>query len=543
MSTFIRPPCDDTASPDIAQPQHDTRSGIWVLAATILGSAMPGIDGTAVNVALPVLQRELQASSDAAQWVVEGYSLFLSALILVGGSLGDHFGRRRMFILGTIIFAAASAACAFASSAPILIGARCIQGIGGALLVPESLAIITASFDERHRGAAIGTWSGFLAITMAIGPLLGGWFVQALSWRYVFVINLPLAAIVIALSMRFIQESRDDAVAKQHIDWTGAAIATVALGLLTYGFIALQGGASPIAVGAIALGAVLFVAFVYVERHSRGPMIPLGIFRSGDFTVSNIYTLLLYAALGGALFFVPFNLINVQHYTPTAAGAALLPMILIMFIASRWSGGLVARVGARGPLTIGALIAAVGFVLFAFTGIGRSYWTSFFPAVLVLGIGASIFVAPLTTTVMNSAPPEHAGSASGINNAVSRVAGLLAIALLGIVIVFAAHAALPRYDSALPAAIRHVLAADSLLSGRAPDRGIPADQRPAAERAAALAHDAGFRDAMLISAALAAFSAVIAFTMLSGRSSRAQAGRRKEGQGPPSLNQGARPAQ
>lgn len=511
---FVRSACDDQPSSRVQCPQRNAARGVWVLAATILGSAMPGIDGTAVNVALPVLQREMHAGSDAIQWVVEGYALFLSALILVGGSLGDHLGRRRMFLFGVIVFAAASLGCALSQTIAELIAARCIQGIGGALLVPESLALITASFDERHRGAAIGTWSGFLAATMALGPLLGGWLVQAASWRLVFMINLPLALIVVIVASRYVAESRDENAAAR-IDWTGATIATVALGLLTYGFITLQSShAGGYGVGAVAVGLGLLVVFVYVERRSSAPMIPLGIFSSLDFTVANVYTLLLYAGLGAALFFVPFNLINVQHYSPLATGAALLPMILLMFISSRWSGALVTRIGARIPLTVGAIFAGLGFALFGFAGVGGSYWSTFFPAVLLLGLGTSTFVAPLTTTVMNSAPSAHAGSASGINNAVSRVAGLLAIAVLGIIIAVSAQRAIGRSDSALPPAVRSILKSDSLVSGSVPDRGISAAFRVEVHTLVVRAYEIGFRNATLTCALLAWLAAAIAFTFL-----------------------------
>ena len=515
MTAFVRLPCEDRDRTNRPRPHKGVSGSGWVLLAAILASAMPGIDGTAVNVALPILQRDLHADSSTLQWVVEGYSLFLSALILVGGSLGDRFGRRRMFVVGTIVFAVASAGCAASQTISQLVIARCIQGVGGALLIPESLALITASFDEEHRGQAIGTWSGFSAITLAIGPLLGGWFVQSLSWRLVFVINLPIAAAILIVTQRFIQESRDESD-NAPVDWRGAAIVTLALGLLTFGFITLQTArADPVGLACVGAGFLLILVFVYVEHHSRAPMIPLGIFASRVFTVANIYTLLLYAGLGASFFFIPFNLINVQGYQPTAAGAALLPMILIMFVSSRWSGGLVARVGARIPLTIGAAIATVGFILFAFTGVGGSYWATFFPAVMVLGIGTSTFVAPLTTTVMNSAPSEHAGSASGINNAVSRVAGLLAIAVLGIVVVSSTGAALHRSGVNLTPAEQRTVAQDSLLTGRAPERGISAARRVVIRRSLDTAYaNAGFRDAMLACAALALLSAIIAFGWL-----------------------------
>lgn len=400
---------------------------------------MPGIDATAVNVALPILQHEMHAGPAATQWVVEGYALFLSALILVGGSLGDHLGRRRMFLSGVLLFSLASLACAVSQTMVQLIAARCIQGIGGALLVPESLALITASFDERERGAAIGTWSGFLAAMMATGPLLGGWLAQSYSWRLIFVINIPIAALIFLIAVLQIEESRDEEIPRQ-IDWTGAAIATAALGLLTYGFIDLQSArVDAIGAGAVVCGILLLGLYIFVERRSAAPMVPLGIFASRTFTIANVYTFFLYAGLAAATFFLPFNLINDRHFTPLESGLALLPMIVLMFVSSRWAGGLVSRIGARGPLTIGALAAGFGFALLGFIDAGASYWLNVFPGVVLMGMGTSTFVAPLTTTVMNSAPAEHSGSASGINNAVSRVAGLLAIALLGIVIAVSAH--------------------------------------------------------------------------------------------------------
>ncbi len=407
----------------------------WVLVVAILGSAMPFIDSTAVNVSLPVLQHELHATAGETQWVIEGYALFLSALILLGGALGDLYGRRLVFGVGIAVFAVASIGCALAPSVEWLIAARCMQGIGGALATPGSLSLLSAAYSGDARGKAIGLWSGFSALTSAAGPIIGGWLTQTFSWRYVFVINLPIAAIALLILFFFgVPESRDE-TADRRIDVGGATLATVGLGLLVYGLIDMNAGhVTAASIATVVLGLVLLCVFVMYEMRVKDPMMRCDLFAVRSFSVSNVYTFFLYAAIGGSLYFVPFVLINVHHYSPTAAGAALLPFIVILVAASRWSGGLVGRVGPRGPLVLGGILAALGFTAYALPGSDGSYWTTFFPAATILGLGGALFVAPLTTTVMNSVPVEHSGVASGINNAVARTAGLIGVAVLGVVV-------------------------------------------------------------------------------------------------------------
>ena len=409
---------------------------------------MTFIDATVVNVALPALQADLHATITDVQWVIEAYALFLGALILVGGSMGDQFGRKRVFLFGVVFFTVASIFCGIAASPGTLVIGRALQGIGAAFLVPGSLAIISATFDDGERGRAIGTWSGFSAITTAIGPVSGGWLVEHVSWRAVFFLNVPLAVIVLALSLRFMNESRDASRTTQ-IDGSGAALAVLGLGGIVFGLLEWPplGVSHPLVLAALAVGACSLVLLFIVERRVRNPMLPLALFRSRPFALANVLTLLLYAALSVILFLVPLNLIQVQHYTATAAGAALLPFPVIMFTLSRWSGSLVARVGSRLPLTIGPAIAALGLALYAGPGVGGTYWTTFFPAVVVLAFGMAVTVAPLTTTVMGAVDARHAGVASGINNAVARVAGLLAIAIFGVLLARTFEARVrPRLD-------------------------------------------------------------------------------------------------
>lgn len=488
---------------------------MWVLIAAILGTSMAIIDSTAVNVALPVMQRDLSASAAGLQWIVESYTLFLSALILVGGAFGDRFGRRAIFLLGAALFTLSSLACTLAPTLAFLIVARCVQGIGAALLMPGSLSLITVAFSGEARGRAIGSWSGCTAIMAAIGPVLGGWLAQAISWRAVFLINVPLGIILLILTSRCVAESRDEA-ASRAIDIVGATLITVGLGALVYGLIALQNAHGDVLAFAItAAGAISIAAFIYYERRiSPAPMLQADLFQSRSFAGANLYTFLLYAGLSGSLYFMPFDLINVQGYEPVAAGAALLPFIVIMFVTARWSGGLVVRVGAKKPLVIGAILAAAGFAMFALPGIGGSYWMTFFPAAVVLGCGGAFFVAPLTTTAMNAVPAEQAGIASGINNAVARTAGLIAIAGLGLALASTFDMRLDVEMTKLNLAPATIAQVDrqrgNLLSGESLNLRVPASQMSSLTGAVRTSYVAGFRETMIVAATLALCAAIVA---------------------------------
>jgi EmrB/QacA subfamily drug resistance transporter len=500
-------PCDDgvIGAGAATQPCAE-RSKPWVLAATILGSSMAFIDATVINVALPAIQSELAESVAAAQWVVNAYLLLLGALILVGGAAGDRFG--------IVLFTVASMACGLAPNAAILIASRSFQGIGGALLVPESLAVISAAFPETERGRAIGTWAGFSALTTALGPVLGGTLVDALSWRAVFFINLPLAAVALTIARRHVPESHGgDAAAA--IDWQGGVLASLGLFGIAFGASAWSSTrwSEAIVYGPMLAGIAVLAFFLWWEARAKSPMVPLALFRAGAFSGANAMTLLLYAGLSGALFFLPYDLIRLQGYSTAAAGASFLPMSIIMGGLSRWSGALVDRTGARLPLIVGPAIAAVGFALFALPGIGGSYWTTFFPAMVVLAIGMTISVAPLTTVVMGAVDQRHAGTASGINNAIARIAGMLAVALFGAL-------AVGVFGKALDASLDGLQLAPVLRDAvqaqipKLAEAAVPPDVtgalRQALEISLRLSFLEAFRIVMLTAAVLAVASAVCA---------------------------------
>jgi EmrB/QacA subfamily drug resistance transporter len=493
----------------------------WVLVAAIIGSSMSLIDSTAVNVALPIMQRELQANSAQMQWVIEAYALFLSALMLVGGSLGDEFGRKRLFALGIAIFATASAACAFAPNVIALIVARSVQGVGAALAIPESLALISVTYTGKERGRAIGTWSGLASISAAAGPVIGGYLVQAASWRWVFIINVPLAIAVLLICWLRVPESRDENAA-HGVDWLGAMLATLGLGGLVYGLIRLELPEGRADGGAFALaGVALLAGFLIAQHRVRHPMMPPSLFRSHVFLIANLYTFALYMAIGGLIYFLPYTLIDVQGYKPAAAGASFVPFVILQFALSRWSGGLVAQIGARTPLVIGAALAGCAFVAFALPGIGGSYWATYFPAVVLLGMGAAFFIAPLTTTVFDSSDPALSGVASAMNNAISRTAGLVAIAVFGILFtgVFAGGFDTRMQSASVSPATRALANAEQakFAAGSVP-ADVPMADRPAVELAVRGGFIAGFRSVMLASAGVSFLAALIAWVALPPRS-------------------------
>lgn len=497
----------------------------WVLIATIVASSMASIGASALNVALPALQRDLSVTGTELLWIINAYALFLSALILVGGSLGDHYGRKKVFMIGIIIFTVASLVCGLAPDKNVLIGARAVQGVGGALMVPGSLAILTASFPAERRGSAIGLWSTFSALMVAFGPVLGGWLASQGLWRVVFYLNIPLALIAV-FALTQVPESKDE-TAPEQLDITGSLLATFGLAGITFAFIQASdfGFSDWRIITALVLGVGSIAAFLRLESQSDHPIVPLSLFKSRTFSGTNLMTLFLYAALGGALFFFPLNLIQVQGYPEQVAGLTLLPFVLLLTLMSRWAGRLSDQIGARIPLIIGPFLAGVGFLLFAVPGVTAgptAYWWTFLPPILVMGIGMGMTVAPLTTAVMGSAPESGVGTASGINNAVSRSAGVLAVAIMGAVAIVSFRTALEtrinRLD--LPPAVQTALLDEAKNLGGATVPDTVSDAT-AVEVSMAIKRSfvSSFRIVMVIATGLCWLSAAVTVVMIKGSDS------------------------
>ena len=426
MTTPQGPPTPGAAG---SVPLSSTR-GRWVIAGAVLGSGIALLDGTVVNVALPAIDRQLGGGLVVQQWIVDGYLLTLSALLLLGGVLGDRYGRRRVFSIGLVAFTLASLACGAAPTGPALVVARLVQGVGGALLVPGSLALIDATIRREDHGRAVGMWAGLTGVASAVGPFVGGWLVDAASWRWVFFLNLPFAVVAMWITMRHMPESRDPQ-APRRLDIAGATAITLGLAGVTYTCIeAPARGWTPLTSVAAVIGVVGLVVFPILEARTADPLLPLGIFRSRQFTGSNLTTFAVYAALGGALFLLALQLQQSLGYSALAAGISTLPITVIMLLLSSRMGALAERTGPRVPMTVGPLVAGVGLALMARIVPGASYWLDVFPAIVVFGLGLAVTVAPLTSTVLASVPEHQVGTASGVNNAVARTAGLLAVAVL-----------------------------------------------------------------------------------------------------------------
>jgi EmrB/QacA subfamily drug resistance transporter len=435
VSQVTPPLCDHgvvAAAPSEAQ---TARNGPLVLAGTVLGSSLAFIDGSAVNLTLPVIQQQLGGGLAQAQWIMNAYLLMLGALVLAGGAAADRYGHLRVFILGVGLFSAASLCCGLAPNLALLIAARAVQGVGAALLVPASLAILGASFDKAGRSQAVGIWAGAGGLTSALGLLLGGWLTDTVSWRAVFFINLPVAALAVTFLLLGARESR--AARSGPLDWLGAVTVTVGLALVTWSLTdgPVRGFGDPAVTGGLVAGVAILGAFLWIERRAASPMLPLALFKSATFSGANALTLLLYGAFGGALFLLPFQLIRVQGYDATRAGAALLPLSVGLTLLSPVAGKLTARLGARLMLTVGPILVGAGFAILALTAGQASYWAGVFPGLSVLALGMGIAVVPLTDAVLGAVSQDYEGAASGVNNAVARVAGLLAIALVGFVLV------------------------------------------------------------------------------------------------------------
>ena len=503
-----------------AAPCHPS-SQPWVIAAASLGSGMAFLDSTVMNVALPAVQMNLDLSAREVQWVFGAFAVVLAALLLLGGTLGDHYGRRRIFVLGASIFALASVWCALAPGAGQLIAARAVQGAGGALLVPASLAIVGASFEGRQRTKAIGLWGALSGLAMAVGPVLGGWLVEDVSWRAAFLISPAMALVAIPITLRHVPESRDPEA--RRLDLIGAALATIGLGGLVYGLIesAASGFGAPVALAALLLGAFALSTFVFVERREDDPMVPPSLFRSKNFDGANLVTLLFYMSLTGSLYFVPFLMMQVHGYSAFVAGSVFLPFVAMALLLGRRSEYILARFGTKVPLVAASLAVALGFVLFAVPGVEQgSYWSSFFPAMVVQGFGMALAITPLTAVALASVEGEHSGLASGVSNAAARVAAPLAVAVLGIFIYGAFSANLDeRLDGMnLRGEVRSEIEAeqDDLGAAEAPE-GVEAATAAHIERAIDKSFVAGFRTVMVVCVGIALASALAAALLIEDR--------------------------
>jgi len=482
---------------------------------------MAFLDSTVMNVALPAVQMNLDVSARDVQWMFGAFGLVIAALLLIGGTLGDHYGRRRIFVLGATIFALASACCALASGPTQLIAARALQGAGGALLVPASLAIVGASFEGRARAKAIGLWGALSGLAMAVGPVLGGWLVEDVSWRAAFLITPAMALVAIPIALWYVPESRDPEAHK--LDLIGAAIATIALGGLVYGLIesSASGFADPLVLAALLLGAFALPTFVFVERRENEPMVPPALFRSKNFDGANLVTLLFYMSLTGSLYFVPFLMMQVHGYSALVTGTVFLPFVAMALLLGSLGGNILARFGTKVPLVASSLVAAVGYVLFAVPGAEHgSYWTSFFPAMVVQGFGMALAITPLTAAALGSVEGEHSGLASGVNNAAARVAAPLAVAVLSVFIYGGFSTSLDtRLDSMnLPGEVRSEMeAAKTHLGAAEAPEGVDAGTAAHIEQAIDESFVAGFRTVMLVCVVLALASALTAALLVEDR--------------------------
>ncbi|MBB6461765.1 MFS transporter [Flammeovirga kamogawensis] len=492
----------------------------WTLLATILASSLVFIDGTALNVALPALQRDLNLSGAQLLWVINGYALFLSALLLLGGALGDLYGRNKIFLIGLVLFSVSSLFCGIAQTPYHLLIARSFQGIGGALLTPGSLSILSAHFDNSNRGQAIGLWSTFSALTGVLGPILGGWLAGMGLWRIIFFLNIPLSIVVLIVMLTKVPETRNTKA--QKLDGWGALFVVLGLSGLTYGFIesASLGFLHPIILSSVFIGCASLVIFIFIEQKSNHPMMPLSLFKSSTFSGGNLLTLFVYAPMGGVLFFVPLNLIDIQGYSEVKTGLAMLPIIICIATISPLMGKYVDKNGYRKPLIAGPIIISIGYYLFSLCGITngeQEYWTTFFLPFLILGIGMGITVAPLTTSVMGSVSEENIGVGSGINNVIARAANVLAVALMGALALYLFTNSVTEAVNMLELTknVKHEILLEAVnFTGAKVPSDILIDQKETIEQVYKDAFVTAFNQVVYIAVTLTLLSSVVSYRMI-----------------------------